>query len=165
MQNERSRKSESRGWTCSPKRPRYENSRHGRLTSGITRRLSFSSGWWNNRRKRANGRRKKGSLRDNADLKERRTREDLAEWESKVGVRVGVRNRLGEAIGKPVANLRGRWTPSSKRAGVQRLKRQGHSGFQQTELRNGEKNNYETIRGDGLSSSQSEIETISVYGL
>ena len=27
------------------------------------------------------------------------------EWETEVGVRVGVRNRLGEAIGKPVANL------------------------------------------------------------
>lgn len=30
------------------------------------------------------------------------------EWETEVGVRVGVRNRLGEAIGKPVANLHGR---------------------------------------------------------
>jgi len=27
------------------------------------------------------------------------------EWETEVGVRVGARNRLGEAIGKPVANL------------------------------------------------------------
>lgn len=30
------------------------------------------------------------------------------EWETEVGVRVGVRNRLGEAIGEPVANLHGR---------------------------------------------------------
>lgn len=28
-------------------------------------------------------------------------------------VRVGVRNRLGEAIGKPVANLHGRWTSAA----------------------------------------------------
>ena len=35
------------------------------------------------------------------------------EWESEVGVRVGVRNRLGEAIGKPVANLHGRWTSAN----------------------------------------------------
>lgn len=36
-----------------------------------------------------------------------RMREAL-EWETEVGVRVGVRNRLGEAIGKPVANPHGR---------------------------------------------------------
>lgn len=32
-------------------------------------------------------------------------KEALREWETEVGVRVGVRNQLGEAIGKPVANL------------------------------------------------------------
>lgn len=38
----------------------------------------------------------------------------LLEWESGGGsVRVGVRNRLGEAIGKPVANLHGRWTSAA----------------------------------------------------
>lgn len=37
------------------------------------------------------------------------------EWESVGGsVRVGVRNRLGEAIGKPVANLHGRWTSAAR---------------------------------------------------
>lgn len=43
-------------------------------------------------------------------------------WESEVGVRVGVRNRAGEAIGKPVANLRGRWTSANILA-EKRLKR------------------------------------------
>lgn len=39
----------------------------------------------------------------------------LLEWESVGGsVRVGVRNRLGEAIGKPVANLHGRWTSAAR---------------------------------------------------
>lgn len=38
----------------------------------------------------------------------------LLEWESVGGsARVGVRNRLGEAIGKPVANLHGRWTSAA----------------------------------------------------
>lgn len=37
-------------------------------------------------------------------------------------MRVGVRNRAGEAIGKPVANLRGRWTSANILA-EKRLKR------------------------------------------
>lgn len=54
------------------------------------------------------------------------------EWESEVGVRVGVRNRLGEAVGKPVANLRERWTPERVEKRLKRTAR--HSGFQQTDL-------------------------------
>lgn len=44
-----------------------------------------------------------------------------------VGVRVGVRNRLGEAIGKPVANLRGRWTSTKEESGENGQKRPGGS--------------------------------------
>lgn len=51
------------------------------------------------------------------------------EWETEVGVRVGVRDRLGEAIGKPVADLHGRIGQSSGEIAEKRPKRPS-SGFQ-----------------------------------
>ncbi|KAL0133900.1 hypothetical protein PUN28_001089 [Cardiocondyla obscurior] len=51
------------------------------------------------------------------------------EWETEVGVRVGVSNRLGEAIGKPVANLHGRVGQSTGEIIEKRPKRLS-SGFQ-----------------------------------
>lgn len=51
------------------------------------------------------------------------------EWETEVGVRVGVRNRLGEAIGKPVANLHGRVGQSAGEI-IEKKPKRPSSGFQ-----------------------------------
>jgi len=47
------------------------------------------------------------------------------EWEIEVGVRVGVRNRLGEAIAKPVANLHGRVGQHSPRRAARKGQKSG----------------------------------------
>lgn len=51
------------------------------------------------------------------------------EWETEVGVRVGVRNRLGEAIGKPVANLH-RHIGQSAGEIIEKRPKRPSSGFQ-----------------------------------
>lgn len=58
---------------------------------------------------------------------------EALEWETEVGVRVGVRNRLGEAIGKPVANLHGRVGQRRVLQSAEKRPKRPSSGFQQTD--------------------------------